>query len=69
MDKATVIVDSRTRSTGRSRPSCATRARGPASTRPPGETIGGDVKRNAPELAAGYSFEYGAVFRRLIARR
>jgi LmbE family N-acetylglucosaminyl deacetylase len=36
---------------------------------PPGETIGERVKRNAAELATGYGFEYGAVFRRLIARR
>jgi len=36
---------------------------------PPGETLGERVKRHAAELAAGYGFEYGAVFRRLIARR
>jgi LmbE family N-acetylglucosaminyl deacetylase len=36
---------------------------------PPGETIGARVKRNAAEHANGYGFEYGAVFRRLIARR
>jgi len=36
---------------------------------PPGETIGERVKRNAADNAAGYDFEYGAVFRRLIARR
>jgi hypothetical protein len=36
---------------------------------PPGETIGQRVKRNAADHAAGYDFEYGAVFRRLIARR
>ena len=36
---------------------------------PPGETIGQRVKRNAAGNAAGYDFEYGAVFRRLIARR
>jgi LmbE family N-acetylglucosaminyl deacetylase len=34
-----------------------------------GETIGDRVKRHAAELAAGYGFEYGAVFRRLTARR
>jgi LmbE family N-acetylglucosaminyl deacetylase len=34
----------------------------------PGETIGDRVERNAAKLAAGYDFEYGAVFRRLIAR-
>ncbi len=36
---------------------------------PPGETIGERVKRNAADNATGYDFEYGAVFRRLIARR
>jgi hypothetical protein len=36
---------------------------------PPGETLGERVKRHAAELATGYDFEYGAVFRRLIARR
>ncbi len=36
---------------------------------PPGETLGERVKRHAAELARGYDFEYGAVFRRLIARR
>jgi LmbE family N-acetylglucosaminyl deacetylase len=36
---------------------------------PPGETLGERVRRSAAELAAGYGFEYGAVFRRLIARR
>jgi len=34
-----------------------------------GETIGQRVKRNAADHATGYDFEYGAVFRRLIARR
>lgn len=34
-----------------------------------GETIGTRVRRNAAELARGYGFQYGAVFRRLIARR
>ncbi len=36
---------------------------------PRGDTIGDRVKRNAEELARGYRFKYGAVFRRLIARR
>jgi len=36
---------------------------------PAGQTIGERVKRHAAELAAPYDFEYGAVFRRLIARR
>jgi LmbE family N-acetylglucosaminyl deacetylase len=36
---------------------------------PAGQTIGERVKRNAAEQAAGYGFEYGAVFRRLVARR
>jgi LmbE family N-acetylglucosaminyl deacetylase len=36
---------------------------------PPGETIGARVKKHAAELATGYGFQYGAVFRRLIARR
>ena len=36
---------------------------------PPGETLGARVKRHAAELAAGYGFAYGAVFRRLTARR
>jgi LmbE family N-acetylglucosaminyl deacetylase len=36
---------------------------------PPGETLGERLKRHAAELANGYGFEYGAVFRRLIARR
>jgi len=35
---------------------------------PPGETIGDRVRRHAATLATGYDFEYGAVFRRLIAR-
>jgi LmbE family N-acetylglucosaminyl deacetylase len=34
-----------------------------------GETIGTRLRRGAGELARGYGFEYGAVFRRLIARR
>jgi LmbE family N-acetylglucosaminyl deacetylase len=34
-----------------------------------GETIGVRVRRNAAEVAAGHGFPYGAVFRRLIARR
>jgi len=36
---------------------------------PAGETLGERLKRHAAELANGYGFEYGAVFRRLIARR
>jgi LmbE family N-acetylglucosaminyl deacetylase len=36
---------------------------------PAGQTIGERVKRNAADNATGYDFEYGAVFRRLIARR
>jgi len=36
---------------------------------PAGQTIGDRVKKNAAEHANGYGFEYGAVFRRLIARR
>jgi len=36
---------------------------------PAGQTIGLRVKKNAAEHAAGYGFPYGAVFRRLIARR
>jgi LmbE family N-acetylglucosaminyl deacetylase len=34
-----------------------------------GETIGTRVRRNAAEQAGGYGFQYGAVFRRMIARR
>jgi LmbE family N-acetylglucosaminyl deacetylase len=36
---------------------------------PAGQTIGARVRKNAAELATGYGFEYGAVFRRLLARR
>ena len=36
---------------------------------PAGQTIGDRVKKTATEWAEGYSFPYGAVFRRLIARR
>ena len=36
---------------------------------PSGETIGDRVKKAAAEHADGYGFRYGAVFRRLIARR
>jgi LmbE family N-acetylglucosaminyl deacetylase len=36
---------------------------------PPGETLRERMKKSAAELAAGYGFQYGAVFRRLIARR
>ena len=36
---------------------------------PDGDTIGERVKRQAAEQAAGYGFTYGAVFRRLVARR
>lgn len=36
---------------------------------PPGQTIGARVKQHAAELATDYGFQYGAVFRRLIARR
>ena len=34
-----------------------------------GETIGTRVRRGAMEVARDYGFEYGAVFRRMIARR
>jgi len=34
-----------------------------------GQTIGDRVKTGAADLAKGYGFKYGAVFRRLIARR
>jgi hypothetical protein len=36
---------------------------------PAGETIGQRLKKHAAELANGYGFQYGAAFRRLIARR
>jgi LmbE family N-acetylglucosaminyl deacetylase len=36
---------------------------------PEGETMGQRLKKHAAELARGHGFEYGAVFRRLIARR
>ena len=36
---------------------------------PAGHTIGDRVKKNAADHANGYGFEYGAVFRRLLARR
>jgi LmbE family N-acetylglucosaminyl deacetylase len=36
---------------------------------PQGETIGVRVKQRAADLATGYDFQYGAVFRRLMARR
>ncbi|PYL26619.1 MAG: hypothetical protein DMF45_13970 [Verrucomicrobia bacterium] len=36
---------------------------------PEGHTIGERVKKNAAEHAEGYGFQYGAVFRRLTARR
>jgi LmbE family N-acetylglucosaminyl deacetylase len=36
---------------------------------PEGVTIGERVRKGAAELAAGYGFEYGAAFRRLVARR
>ncbi len=36
---------------------------------PAGQTIGERVKKNAAENAKGYGFKYGAVFRRLTARR
>ena len=35
---------------------------------PKGETIGQRVKHRAAEVAEGYGFTYGAVFRRLVAR-
>jgi len=34
-----------------------------------GQTIGDRVKKGAADLAKGYGFKHGAVFRRLIARR
>jgi LmbE family N-acetylglucosaminyl deacetylase len=34
-----------------------------------GETIGQRLRRHAAELAEGYGFQFGAAFRRLIARR
>jgi LmbE family N-acetylglucosaminyl deacetylase len=34
-----------------------------------GETIGARVRRAAAELAKGYGFQHGAVFRRMLARR
>src|SRR2546426_12030474 len=36
---------------------------------PAGLTIGDRVKKNAAEHAEGFGFQYGAVFRRLLARR
>ena len=36
---------------------------------PEGTSMGARLKKNAADLAAGYGFEYGAVFRRLVARR
>jgi hypothetical protein len=36
---------------------------------PEGATIGERIKRNAAELASGHGFEFGAAFRRLVARR
>ncbi len=36
---------------------------------PAGETIGQRLRHHAAELAEGYGFQYGAAFRRLIARR
>ena len=36
---------------------------------PAGQTIGDRVKKNAADQAQGYGFQYGAVFRRLTARR
>lgn len=36
---------------------------------PAGKTIGARIKQNAAERAKAYGFAYGAVFRRLIARR
>src|SRR5262249_56503006 len=36
---------------------------------PAGHTIGERVKKNAAEHAEGYGFQYGAGFRRLMARR
>ena len=36
---------------------------------PEGQTIAERVKKSAADLAQGYGFKYGAVFRRLIARR
>ena len=36
---------------------------------PEGATIGERVKKGAAELGRGYGFEYGGVFRRLVARR
>ncbi|HTK92047.1 MAG TPA: PIG-L deacetylase family protein [Verrucomicrobiae bacterium] len=36
---------------------------------PEGATMGERIKKNAAELASGYGFEFGAVFRRLVARR
>jgi hypothetical protein len=35
---------------------------------PTGRTIGERVKGRAADLATGYGFQYGAVFRRLLAR-
>jgi LmbE family N-acetylglucosaminyl deacetylase len=36
---------------------------------PAGQTIGHRLKQHAAEVANGYGFQYGAAFRRLIARR
>ena len=36
---------------------------------PEGATMGERIKKNAAGLASGYGFEFGAVFRRLVARR
>jgi LmbE family N-acetylglucosaminyl deacetylase len=36
---------------------------------PEGASMGERIKKNAADLASGYGFEFGAVFRRLVARR
>lgn len=36
---------------------------------PEGTSLGERLKKHAAELASGYGFEFGAVFRRLVARR
>src|SRR4029453_14730144 len=42
---------------------------GPGFNLPEGPSMGERIKKNAAELASGYGFEFGAVFRRLVARR
>jgi LmbE family N-acetylglucosaminyl deacetylase len=69
MDEANVIVDVTTSIDKQIAALVRHESQMPGFNVAAGDTIGQRIRRHARELANGYGFEYGAAFRRLIARR